>query len=127
MLTSSLAQMRRLGQQVLLDHFQLLTATRSLDRYGRESISYAVAATVKGQLSGVSGSERDLLEGLTDSGVTNLETAKLTLPWGTTLSTGQLVRKVGSGKVWDVAMVVTDETMGAYVVALLTREATTDG
>lgn len=124
---TTLAQMRRLSQRYLLDSFELLTAARSLDGYGRETITYAASQTVKAQLSAVTGSERRLLEAITDGGVENLETAKLSLPWGTSLTSDHYVRKMGSEKVWEVATVITDETMGAYVVALLTRKAVTDG
>lgn len=126
MLNTTLAQIRRLSEQFLLDSFEILTATRAVDSYGRESISFAVVATVKGQLSAASGSERRLLASLTDSGVANLETARLALPWATSITSSHYVRKAGSSEVWNVATVLPQETLGALVVALLTREAVAD-
>lgn len=124
MLNTSLAQMRRLGQQYLLGEYELLDATRSLDKYGRETLTYSVAATLKGQLSQVSGQERKLLTAIVGSGIERLETGRLALPWGTAASADQYVRRKGTSKVWNIRHVATDEDLGAYVVALLTREVT---
>ena len=119
------AMMRRTVTAYMTSTVRVLTPSTETDRYGKATSTYTTAATLKGQLSGVSGQEQRLLNSLVDGGVERREAAKLKLPWGTVLSNGQVV-EVG-GKRWNVAHVSGRETLGVAVKVLLTfREIATD-
>lgn len=121
MLTAAdLAGMRAAAQALLQPGFSISNVSRSLDRYGRESISYTVASTVAGLLESTSGSERALLAAQVDGGVLKAESARLKVPHGTAVTTAQVVRSP-DGRSWNVAHVNTD-SLAAFTVALLTLQ-----
>lgn len=117
----TLATMRAAASQYLLSAVEVLSVATTHDRFGRETVTYTVDATHRGQLSAITGAERELLTAMTADGVLRTRTARLALPWGTAITEGQAVRV--AGETWNIAAVIANETLGAHVVALLTREA----
>jgi len=118
MLTNAtLARMRSVAASLLRPGFAICNVTRTLDRFGRESVTYEEVASVRGLLENTSGTERALLAAFTDDGVLRTETARLKLPHGTGVTTRQVVRSP-DGRYWDVAHINTD-TMAAHTIALL--------
>jgi len=119
MLTNAdLAGMRSVAEALLRPGFSIHNVTRSLDRFGRESVTYPVVASVRGLLESTTGQERALLAAQSDDGVLRTESARCKMPYGTEVTTGQVVRSP-DGRYWDVAHTNTD-TLAAHTVVLLT-------
>lgn len=126
MWTTTLAQMRRVAPQFSVDHYEILTAVRAVDSYGRETLTYSVLRTVRAQLATLNGSEQRIVDTLADSGDTRTVSAKLHMPFITVVHEGNYARRVGTALVWDVVAVLGSETLGSQLTVLITRKATAD-
>jgi hypothetical protein len=96
---------------------------QALDAFGRPTTTLTTAATVKGQVSQVTGRDQALVQALANAGRLGELTAVLSLPWGTPLVDTQVVRI--AGVVWNVAWVDADTSLAASVKAIITRRKVT--
>jgi hypothetical protein len=119
---ADLRGMRSSAGRLLRGGFSIHDVTRTLDRYGKATFSYPLLAEVRALLEATSGSERSLLATFTDDGVLRVESARLKLPYGTAITTEQVVR-TPDGRTWDVAHIGSDSLAAFSVVLLTLREA----
>lgn len=115
----TLATMRSIQTAYMADTVQIGTVGTTKDRYGSESETFVLATTVKGQLSQPTASEARLLEPLRNQGILGEETQKLTLPYGSTLTTNHLI-KTADGRTWQVIKADTTPAQAVQVEAFIT-------
>lgn len=113
--------MRTMLRKVMQDTVSIYNVTVTMNGEGYETKVRTLALSSIGQLSAANGSERQLIQALVDSGNENIETMKLTLPYGTSISINQEVDTADS-KVWNVVHTNTSQTYTAAVEALLYRK-----
>jgi uncharacterized protein YlxP (DUF503 family) len=113
--------MRAMLRRVMQDTVTIYNVTVSTNGEGYETKVRTLALTSIGQLSAANGSERQLIQALVDAGNENIETMKLTLPYGTSISVNQEVDTADS-KVWNVVHTNTSQTYTAATEALLYRK-----
>lgn len=115
------AVMHTLLRKVMQDTVSIYNVTVSTNGEGYETKVRTLALSSIGQLSAANGSERQLIQSLVDSGNENIETIKLTLPYGTSITINQEVDTADS-KVWNVVHTNTSQTYTAATEALLYRK-----
>jgi len=99
---------------------QVQNVTTTLDRYAKPlTVAYTTVATVRGQVSQVSGKDQPLVEALATGGRLQEVAAILSLTWGTALNEDQVV--LIAGRRWSVAWVDDQTTLAASLKAVITR------
>lgn len=113
--------LRQEVQKFMPDTITIVSVTITTNRYGQQSKTYTVVSTPKGKLYDASGNEKQLIATLVNEGVENIETLKLDLPYGTTLTTENEIL-TSDGKYWQIVQVNNTQDYKAMVQALLYRK-----
>ena len=112
--------MRNEVQKFMPDTVSIVSVVISRDRYGVETKAYTVVSTPKAKVYDASGSEKQLIAAMVNEGTDTIETAKLDLPYGTTITTDNEVLSP-DGKYWQVVSTNSTQTFTAIRQALLFR------
>lgn len=119
----TLKTMRQERRKYLLTTVSINTVAVTRDVYAQETRTLTEVAVVKGELSAPTGNEIKLATALNDPGDRALVTMKLSLPYGTALTTEHAV--IVAGREWNVLNVNTGETYAITTNALIQREEIT--
>ncbi len=120
-----LAQMRLDSQVTMRDVVSVYDLTITQDTYGQQTIASGLSVTTSGLFAHPrekQEQEKQLLQRLQNNGLLKQEVLTLLLPFGTHITTDQIV--VSCGKEWDV--VYTNDSMTdhyqLYVKTIVTRD-----
>lgn len=115
---------KRINQRFAPDVVSIYNITETLDGFGDVTKTRVLAATVKGEISNPSGSEKELIATLITSGIENTEAIKLRVPYGTAIEVNQEVN-TADNKQWNIVYTDSSMTYTAATIALLTRQVIT--
>lgn len=115
-----------MNTKFLTETMEIYSVTITKDAYAQETTTRTLLSTVKGQVSTLNGSEKDLLTALIDGGLENKEVAKFVLPYGTTVDVGNEI-KTADNKYWSVTHVGSTQTFIAALEVLVMREVINAG
>src|SRR5690349_20974992 len=81
--------------QLWRDPVSIYTVSGVIDEWGNETVTRTLKLTTSGLLSNPNGSERRLVQQFANNGLQNIQLLKLTLPYGTDISTNDEVTIAG--------------------------------
>lgn len=113
--------MRSEVQKFMPDTVSIYSISTSYSSETGESKVRTLVSTVKAKIHDASGNEKRLLQTLVDVGTETIETARLDLPYGTTITTDYEVL-TADGKYWNIHSTNASQTFTAETEALLYRK-----
>jgi hypothetical protein len=114
------AMMRREVKQFMQDTIEIYSVASTWSSESGETKTRTLVATSKALKTNPTGSERQLIAALVNEGTENIQSAKLLLPYGTTITTEYEV-KTADGNYWQVVDVPTHTLEAATIVFIYRR------